>query len=168
MNSIVKHKVVPQTQPNSRIFHLPFKFLFMKNFLKNTVIVFFLLVINVSCDEKHDEFVGIINRWEVVDFMSIESVMYAKDKEFNPIIEFHENGSYSLQLDLNSCSGSFELIREKGINITTAGCTKICCDSEFSRKFVLMLPQVTSYSIEGNKMKLDISGWGWINLKLHD
>src|SRR5680860_199148 len=112
----------------------------MKNFLKTAVIVFFLLAINVSCDKKHDEVVDIINSWEVVDFMSVESVMYAKDKEFNPIIEFHENGAYSLQLDLNSCSGSFELTGEMEINITAAGCTKICCDSDFSRKFVLMLP----------------------------
>lgn len=140
----------------------------MNNVLKATIVVLFFILLNVSCDEKHEELIDLNNSWEVVDFMSIESVMYAKDKDFSPVIEFHENGTYSLQLDLNSCSGSFELIREKGINITAAGCTKICCDSNFSNKFVLMLPQVTSYLIDGNTMKLDVSGWGWINLKLHN
>ena len=31
-----------------------------------------------------------------------------------------------------------------------------------------MLPQVSSYTIEGNILKLNFPQWGWINLELHN
>lgn len=98
-------------------------------------------------------------------FMSIESVAYSKDKNYNPVIQFNTDGSYSLKLDINYCGGSFSLTGENGIAISAGGCTKICCDSKFSQKFTEMLPKVISYSIERNKMKLNVSGWGWIELE---
>jgi len=42
----------------------------------------------------------------------------------------------------------------------------VCCDSEFSKKFVEMLPLVNSFSTEENILKLFVTEWGWIELKL--
>ncbi|TNF45172.1 MAG: META domain-containing protein [Bacteroidetes bacterium] len=95
----------------------------------------------------------------------MKTLAYPKDKNFSPVFEFRNDGRYSLKLDVNNCSGSFSLTSESNIDISVAGCTKICCDSKFSQKFVAMLPQITSYSIEGKEMKLIIPGWGWIELK---
>ncbi len=92
----------------------------------------------------------------------------AKNNEYNPIIEFYKEGNYTLELDVNGCSGEFKLTGEGEIEITLAGCTKLCCDSDFSKKIQEMLSQVSSYSIERNKLKLNITGWGWINLELND
>jgi heat shock protein HslJ len=118
-----------------------------------------------SCDKSENECsCDIYQRWEVTEFMSVESVAYPKKNGFNPVIEFKNNGLYSLKLDVNHCSGSFTLTGENNVSISSAGCTKICCDSEFSKKFVTMLTQVNKYSIEGNKMKLNVPGWGWIEL----
>jgi heat shock protein HslJ len=64
--------------------------------------------------------------------------------------------------------GNFSVSDNNVIQLSASGCTKMCCDSEFSKKFVQMLPQVESYQIEKNKLKLDVPGWGWINLKLYD
>lgn len=131
------------------------------------LIVLFYLSILFSCNKNEDEGSNAIYQsWLVLDFMSVESVAYPKDKDFNPVIKFKNDGSYSLKLDLNSCSGSFTLTGENNISISAAGCTKICCDSEFSKKFVAMLPRVSEYSIEGNKLKLNVSGWGWIEMKV--
>ena len=89
---------------------------------------------------------------------------YSKNKNYNPVIEFNTEGSYSLKLDMNQCSGSLSLAGENGIAISAAGCTKMCCDSKFSQKFTEMLPRVKTFSIEGKILKLNIPDWGWIEL----
>ncbi|NOR76590.1 MAG: META domain-containing protein [Draconibacterium sp.] len=138
----------------------------MKYFLL-PINAFLLFIMLVSCNKDSVEVADdIYNSWEVVEFMSVESVHYSKIDNYNPIIEFRNDGDFSLKLDANNCVGSFNLFGESGIEITTPGCTKICCDSEFSNKLTIILSQVESYSIIENQLKLNISGWGWIDLKL--
>jgi heat shock protein HslJ len=139
---------------------------FMKKNQLFYLITFLFISILFSCDKSESEGSDdLYQSWVVMDFLSVESNDYPKDKNFSPVIEFRKDGHYSLKLDVNNCSGSFTLMGESSINIFTAGCTKICCDSKFSQKFVAMIPQLTSYSIEGKEMKLIIPGWGWIELK---
>lgn len=131
-----------------------------------TALVLFLFL---GCDKeetKNDK--ALYNTWEIVDFISIESRAYAKKDGFNPKIEFKHNGSLSLRLDANGCFGSFKVLSENKIEILPIGCTKMCCDSDYSQKIAQMLSQVTTYKIDGKTMKLDVPGWGWLNLVLHD
>jgi len=129
------------------------------------IFVLLFVVINVSCSEKEcDCTTEIFTVWEAVGFISLESMSYGKDDNYSPVIEFKENGKIDVRLDANTCFGNFELFDEGGLEIGTVGCTKICCDSDFSVKFTEMLPQVTSYSIDGKTMKLNIPDWGWIAL----
>lgn len=133
-----------------------------------TNIIFFMLAI-FSCD--NDETIrktNILGKWMATDFMSVESVLYSKKDGFNPVIEFKDDDSYILKLDMNSCMGNFTLPKNNIISLSASGCTKMCCDSEFSNKFVQMLPKVESYKIENNKLKLEVPGWGWINLELNN
>lgn len=131
------------------------------------IITLLIIVFLFSCEKEKEKIaVDIYATWEVVDFMSIESVAYPKDNNYNPIIEFQQDGSFTLKLDRNNCLGSFTLSGVNGISIAGAGCTKICCDSDFSNKFVEMLSRVESYSFEENILKLNVSDWGWINLEL--
>lgn len=119
-----------------------------------------------ACNDDDCNCTGdIYGKWEVKEFMSIESVLYAKNDGYNPIIEFKQDGTMEFQLDANMCSGEFEIIDETAINIEDAGCTKMCCDSDFSQKFVTMVSEVGTYEIEGDKLKLHVSGWGWIELE---
>ena len=140
----------------------------MSKITKIPVLIFTVLFTVSSCDKNNKNVNDIYHKWEVVDFLSPESLLYAKDNDFNPKIEFQENGSYTLQLDANNCSGNFILSEQDLINISEVGCTKMCCDSDFSNKIKEMLPQVNSYSIEKNKLKLNVPGWGWINLELNN
>lgn len=128
------------------------------------IVLIFVFVFN-SC-KRSDVARDIYNRWEIVDMMSVESVLYAKEDNFNPMIQLYTNGSVSLQLYANHCIGDFVLTGQEEIKIILTGCTEICCDSDFSTKIQEMLSQVKSYSIERNKMKLNVPGWGWINLEL--
>ena len=133
------------------------------------VIIFFLTLSIFSCDKNETEVgTGILGKWKATEFMSVESVAYPKKDGYNPVIEFNNDGSYYLKLDMNSCIGIFTLTDNSGISMTAPGCTKICCDSEFSKKFVQMLPQVKSYQLENNNLKLEVPEWGWINLELND
>jgi heat shock protein HslJ len=120
-----------------------------------------------SCDKSGIESkVSIYSKWEVTTFMSIESMAYSKDNNYNPTIEFNSNGSYTIKPDMNHCIGTVSLLGENGIVISVAGCTKICCDSKFSQKFIEMLPRVKTFSIEGKNLKLNIPDWGWIELEV--
>lgn len=140
----------------------------MVNISKITVLAFIVLFSFISCT-KDDEIANDIYRsWEIVDFMSIESVAYPKNNNYNPVIQFHDDGKFTLQLDINSCFGSFNLLLGNNIEISEVGCTLVCCDSDYSEKVITMLPQVTSYSINANQLKLNVPGWGWINLELHN
>ena len=98
--------------------------------------------------------------------MSVESVDYPKENNFSPVIEFKNDGTYSLKLDANSCMGSFTPIENDSIKITHAGCTKLSCDSPFSIKVVEMLSKVKTYELEKNELKLNVPMWGWLTLKL--
>ena len=107
----------------------------------------------------------ISGKWEVKEMMSLESVLYAKKNDYNPLIEFKTDGTYIIQLDVNTCCGGYIFDNENRIELTSAGCTKICCDSDFSTKFVQMLPEISSCSFDKSTLKLRISGWGWYELK---
>ena len=139
----------------------------MKNFLISVFTLLFFSSLFSCQKEKNEVADDIYNTWEVVEFMSVESVIYLKDDNYNPVIEFINDGSFKLRLDVNSCFGSFNLSGNDSIEIITSGCTYVCCDSDFSSKFVMILSKVESYTINGNKMKLNIPDRGWINLKLH-
>ena len=140
----------------------------MKKYLFPIVIVLFSVFV-FSCDKDEDEspvVEDIYYNWEVVDFMSIESMLYSKDNNYNPRIEFKQDGSFNIKLDINSCSGSFEIKPDNQIAISLVVCTEACCDSDFSTKFAAMLSRVESYDLEDDQLRLDVPAWGFINLKL--
>ncbi len=135
--------------------------------MKITQLTFlFFLVLLSSCRDKDKNLDGnILGKWEIQEFMSVESVLYSKANDYCPQIKFNTDGSYDLFLDVNECLGSFELGEENVISITTAGCTYVCCDSDFSEKATAMLPQVESYVFQNDELELHVPGWGWLVLK---
>lgn len=143
---------------------MPWSMKFISRFL---ILFFCFAQLFFSCEKETGRVeYDIFNSWEVVGYMSLESVFYSKIDDYNPVLNFNHDGTFTLKLDRNNCSGNFTVLEEGGIEISVPGCTKICCDSDYSNKVVLMLSQVESYSIEHNEMRLNVSGWGWINLKL--
>ena len=132
------------------------------------LLVISLLISFYACNDDDDcgcNDGNIVGKWEVKEFMSVESVLYEKDDAYNPTIEFKMDGTTNIKLDVNSCFSDYELGDESTLNVSDSGCTEACCDSDFSMKFVEMLPQVGSYEIEDNVLKLNVSGWGWIELE---
>jgi len=130
-----------------------------------TIISLFMLAI-FSCDKSEPDKTGsICGKWAVTDFISVESISYPKKDGFNPVIEIKIDGTYNLKLDMNSCMGNFTFSDPNMISFSASGCTKMCCDSEFSQKFTEMLPRVKTFSMEDRMLKLNIPDWGWIVLE---
>lgn len=136
--------------------------------MRRKFVVFISLVFLMSACGKDECSCSdsIYNTWEVVDFVSKESVLYEKTDGNNPTIEFKSEGGCAIRLDINSCFGDFELSGENNISISTIGCTEACCDSDFSSKFISMLSQVKTYTFYEDQLKLNVPAWGWIELEL--
>ena len=126
-----------------------------------------ILMISTSC--KKDDSTAVVtlyNTWEVKEFISILSVNYPKDPDNKLLLTFNEGETYQLKLDVNTCSGKFESNVENLIEIDFPACTEACCDSDFSNKFTALLPSVTTYSIKGNTLDMNVPNWGTIRLEL--
>lgn len=127
----------------------------------------FLFVLIFACTKTQElEDSSIYASWEISDFVSVESVYYAKPENRKVLITFKPDGTYRLQLDVNSCFGNFSVSEPDSISIETPGCTKMCCDSEFAQKAVQKLAGVNRFSFENNKLKLHVPQWGWLVLVL--
>lgn len=136
------------------------------NNMKNWLAVFFVFILMSSCRKDEANIPDdLYNSWEVENFISIESMSYAKDNNYSPVITFKKDNTFNVKLDVNNCGGSFSVSGNNGIKISALFCTEICCDSDFSTKFVSKLSEVESYSIEGESLILNVRGWGMINLK---
>jgi hypothetical protein len=151
------------TQPFFLKRHLLTKTKIMK---RSQIILLLMMLLLASCNDKDDTSgTALIGTWEIKEFMSLESVLYAKDNAYSPVIQFRSDGTYTLQLDRNGCSGSFEFGADDAISISAAICTEICCDSDFSVKAATMLAQVESYVVKRDDLELHVSSWGWLVLK---
>jgi len=135
----------------------------MKKFL--FILIMAIPIAFLACDKTVDGNQNDLNKkWELTKFISNESVSYTKNNNYNPTIEFKTDGTFSLKPDVNQCGGNFSITGENKISISPAWCTEMCCDSQFSQKFIEMLPLVKSFTIEGNNLTLFVPEWGSVFL----
>jgi len=130
-----------------------------------TLLIIFL--IPTSCN-KDDEPVNytLYHTWEVKEFITLFSNNYQKDEDNKILVTFGEDWVYELKLDINTCKGEYESNVANLINIEIPACTEACCDSEFSTRFAGLMPSVTSYSIKGTTLDLNVPNWGTIRCEL--
>lgn len=126
----------------------------------------FLLFTLISCKKDEDKNSVLFATWDAKSFMSLESVAYPKNGNNKILLTFNKSGSYHLKLDINSCGGNFTSGKNNQLEMESPACTEACCDSKFSEKLAIMLPKVTSYSIDGKTLKLNVPQWGYIELEL--
>jgi len=101
-------------------------------------------------------------KWEV------EKIKKAGDSSFRKaensyFLEFDDDNGVVARLDVNSCSGTYELIDSKNIKFDGMSCTYACCDTEYAEDYARLLRVMTQYSKRGNKLFLE--GQGEIVLK---
>jgi len=90
----------------------------------------------------------------------------SKSAESPPVyITLSTDQTYTLDLGVNTCSGTIETITDLGIIFSAPGCTKICCDNVFALRFAELLPYIGMYKITGETLRFYIKEWGFIECK---
>jgi hypothetical protein len=120
----------------------------------------------ISCRQDEVFNSTLLTTWEAKNFISLESVAYPKNENIKILVTFDKSGRCNLKLDINICTTTYTLLQNNQIEIGPSGCSKACCDSGFSQKLVTMLSQVTSYTLDGKTLKLNVPQWGYILLDL--
>jgi hypothetical protein len=62
--------------------------------------------------------------------------------------------TYSLQLDVNSCSGSVATIGSGKIDFESGACTEACCDSDGAQCLLQVLLDAERYEVKGSTLIL--------------
>lgn len=138
--------------------------------VKVTWLIILGLVFQVSCkyDALQDEPtpIGLEQTWINTSLQTVYStVPCGFTPEHRISITFKSDQTFLLNLDTNTCIGEYSS-DNNNIFISPLGCTKKCCDSEFSIKILELLPGVDSYTIRGSELTLWISGGGFIKWEL--
>lgn len=110
-----------------------------------------------SC-KKEDVNIDITStKWVVVKIKKQGEASFTKTTE-SYILEFADETTYTLKLDVNNCFGHYEIINNGNIKINAMGCTEICCDSDFAEDLSQLLPKMTKYYEKGNELIFEGEG----------
>ncbi len=139
------------------------------NLLKKCFVLSTFLTLIIGCkpvkstsngtpNTNNDTTMLIGKTWKLVGITFHEKDQYIvrPEEEKGLTVTFQEAGQLSYKLSANSCFGKYEANGEN-LTITLGGCTKMCCDSNFSNDFQSILSTAKSYKIHGGD-HLDING----------
>lgn len=117
----------------------------------------------ISCTKESISLAELqFGKWEVEKIKKAEDSSFRK-AEKSYFLDFDEDNGYAARLDVNRCSGTYELINSKNIKFDGMFCTYNCCDTEYAEDFARLVRVMTKYSKRGNKLILE--GEGQIVLK---
>lgn len=129
---------------------------------KHILILFILAALTTTCEKLEGPAKNVFQTWEVVDFVSVESLTYSKYNNSRILLTINSDKTYNLSLDINTCGGSILSISELGIVFGNPACTEACCDSDFASRFTELLPFINMYKVDGDTLRLSIPDWGFI------
>lgn len=134
---------------------------------QQNILFAFLIIITTlfitSCEKDTTDLTDITRyHWEVIKIKQPGASSYSR-AEGSYVLEFGDT-FYKINLDVNDCRGAYEILSDKKINIAGSFCTKVCCDTDFAKKLISLLPGITSYHRKQNKLLLG-GGGGEIILK---
>lgn len=120
-----------------------------------------LLLSASECGKKEIVLAG--TRWKVSE-MRQPNATSAQLPTKDYILEFQNENSLNIRLDVNNCMGSYEITDKGAIRISPLGCTKMCCDSEFALSLAQALSTMQTFKLKNDMLHL--SGQGKIMLEL--
>ena len=116
-----------------------------------------------ACEKSEVRNTGLKDKeWEVVSIIESGSAL-PEQAENAYVMNFTNDTTYTLSLDVNNCSGSYRVKSGSKIEFSGAACTMVCCDSEYATTLVGLLPGITDYRFEAGYLIL--LGEGRIKLK---
>ncbi|MBK7872108.1 MAG: META domain-containing protein [Saprospiraceae bacterium] len=121
-----------------------------------------IVVLSASkCSNKEIALTG--TRWKVAELRQANATT-AQLPTKDYILEFRDEKSVGIKLDINSCGGAYEIAAPGKIKISPLACTKACCDSEFAMQVIAMLSNMKTFKMKKDALLLE--GEGKIRLEL--
>ena len=117
------------------------------------------LIIFPSCEKENiDTEIDItLNEWKVIKIRKQGELFYLSATE-SYIFEFINDTTFTFNLDVNSCGGQYKIISKGNIKLGCTYCTEICCDSDYAEELLQLIPNMTKYYGEDNKLIFEGQG----------
>jgi heat shock protein HslJ len=116
------------------------------------VTVFLLAFLFNACEDK--ELILENTSWYAYSFDDGDF-----EKRINPyLLEILPDNKLKFKLDVNNCFGSYEIMKNKEVEIKDMGCTEMCCDSDLALSFADMLAGKHMVRLEKDKLTLSRDG----------
>ncbi|MCB2196441.1 MAG: hypothetical protein KQH79_11325 [Bacteroidetes bacterium] len=112
-----------------------------------------ILMILTSCEENNiDTNIDITsNNWKVEKIRMNGELTYINAPEIY-IFEFINDTTYTFNLDMNRCGGSYKVLNAGSIELDGPYCTMVCCDSDFALKLLQTIHEMTKFYGIDNKL----------------
>jgi len=122
----------------------------MKNLLNTRYFALIAMMFMASSCNKNDNATNSTPeltdpRWKVVN-RSIDGTTTFPPAEYILSFGSNQENFCDLTLDINSCSGTFELEGEDNVSFDPMGCTEACCDT------LLSFSNIQTYTIDENTL----------------
>jgi heat shock protein HslJ len=112
----------------------------------------FLLILT-SCEESNvDKDIDLTaNNWKVTKIRMNGELNYISAIE-DYIFEFTTDTTYTFNLDMNRCGGSYKVLSAGSIELNGPYCTMVCCDSDFALMLLQTMHKITTFYGIDNKL----------------
>ncbi|BDD06789.1 hypothetical protein AUTU_42720 (plasmid) [Aureibacter tunicatorum] len=124
------------------------------------------MLVFMSCDRSNDNDSepnsDITSKiWQVAKIKLENASTYVLPEE-DYKFAFTKDGSFSFNLDVNNCFGSYE-IKGNGFSVEQSiACTEACCDSEFAEDMTHLLNESVTYIIVNEELRIETENRGVI------
>jgi hypothetical protein len=134
----------------------------MRHIIIYGIAITFCLLAIYSC-EKADVNADItLNIWEIKSIKK-HGTFFSEKAKNNYNLEFTSDTTFSLNLDVNICWGTYEIFQNGKIEFKNIACTYVGGDSEFAELLRSQISKLTDYSVKGDILTL--KGDGEIKMK---
>lgn len=130
--------------------------------MRQLTIAAIALVCFFGCVKKQEEENSLFHKWQIEGLLE-SSDSTAINSTSSLFMEFHTDKTVDIQLDINSCGGTFSIDKQE-IILGNMACTEACCDTDFALKFISLLSKVNSYYFVSGK--LNLAGDDNLNIRL--
>ncbi len=115
----------------------------MHKIILSILIIFSISDWSCTKDNKYIDIDITEYKWEVVKIRkSTFSYNYANE---GYILDFLNNNDFSINLDVNTCRGIYDIKGDGLIEFGSLGCTEICCDSDFAVGLSALFLEMNEY-----------------------
>ena len=136
---------------------LMIKLIVKQDKLKILCLAMVLVMLGPACTKKDIDVDLSSREWQVEKIRKTGKLIYTTT-DSTYMLTFTSNEVYGLTLDVNSCSGHYEIPQNGKICFQAMACTKVCCDTKFAEDLVGLFPEMNGYFVKDNRLYLEGNG----------